>query len=332
MLNMKRREFITLLGGAAAAWPSAARAQKARRPVIGFLHTRAPVGQEHLVTAFQAGLHESGYFERQNVSIEYRWANGKLDQLPELAAQLVNLPVDALVAFGGHAASMAAKGATTTVPIVFTTAVDPVAAGFVASLSRPGGNMTGVARLSTEIVSKRQGLLHDLLPNATKVAWLTNAASVDSQTERTYVQLAANALGQKIQVLNVRAEAEDDIEAAFVMLSREKAEALLVSPDAFFLSQRNQIVTLAARRRVPTIYVAREYVEVGGLMSYGPSLADAYRLVGIYAGRVLKGDRPADLPVVQPTKFELIINLKTANALGLTIPPGVLAIADEVVE
>jgi putative ABC transport system substrate-binding protein len=326
--KMKRREFITLLGGAAAAWPFAARAQKARKPVIGFLHTRAPVGQEHLVTAFHAGLRESGYFERHNVSIEYRWANGKLDQLPELAAELVNLPVDALVAFGGHAASIAAKGATTTVPIVFTTAVDPVAAGFVASLSRPGGNMTGVARQSTEIVSKRQGLLHDLLPNATRVAWLVNTASADSEAERTYVQLAANALGQKIQVLNVRAE--DDIEAAFAML--EKAEALLVSPDAFFLSQRNQIVALAARRKVPTIYVAREYVEAGGLMSYGPSLADAYRLVGIYAGRILKGDRPADLPVVQPTKFELVINLKTAKALGLTVPDKLLVAADEVIE
>jgi putative tryptophan/tyrosine transport system substrate-binding protein len=327
---MKRREFITLLGGATVAWPLAARAQQSAMPVIGFLASTSPTAWAPYLTAFKQGLREAGYIEGQNVTIEYRWAEGDYARLPALAADLVRRHVAVLVAVGGSSSAKAAKAASSTIPIVFTTGGDPVGLGLVASLNRPGGNVTGVALLISEMESKRFGLLRDMVPTATLVAVLLNSRSPVSTTELNDVQEAARAVGQQIHILN--ASSEQELDAAFASLAKLGAGALLVGSDPFFNSRRSYLVSLAARARVPAIYELREYVVAGGLMSYGTSLVNGYRQVGLYTGRILKGEKPQDLPVVQSTKFEFVINLKTAKALGLEVPLRLQELADEVIE
>ena len=326
---MKRREFIALIGGAVAAWPLAARAQQPAMPVIGFMNGGAPEANASIAAAFRQGVSETGHIEGQNVTIEYRWAEGHYDRLPGLVADLVRRQVTVIAATSTPAA-LAAKAATATIPIVFETAGDPIKLGLVASLNRPGGNITGVTQLSSELVSKRLGLLHDVIPTATIIGLLVNPTDPRAETQTSDMQEAAHTLGLQIRVLN--ASTEGEIDRAFASLRQLRADALLVGTSELFRSKAEQTVALAARERVPAIYQYREYAAAGGLISYGTSLTDAYRLAGTYTGRVLKGEKPADLPVMRPTKFELVINLKTANALGLTIPPGVFAIADEVIE
>ena len=327
---MRRREFITLLGGAVATWPLAARAQQTAMPVVGFLRSSSIERSPHLVAAFLQGLKEAGYLEGQNVTIAYRSAEGQYDRLATLAADLVQRRVNIIVATGGSAPAQAAKAATSAIPIVFTTASDPVRDGLVASLNQPGGNLTGISLLATDIGSKRLGLLRELVPNATTIALLQNPKNPDLGQHAQEVQTSARNLGHHIRVLN--AANEDDIDSAFAAMARERPDALLLDPDPFLVSRREQIVTLTNYHRIPALYDFRESVEAGGLASYGPSHTEPYRLAGIYAGRILKGAKPTDLPVVQSTKFELAINLRTAKRIGFEIPPTLLARADEVIE
>jgi ABC-type uncharacterized transport system substrate-binding protein len=329
---MNRRAFISLIGGAAdvALAPPAARAQQSM-PVIGFLHGASPGPFVPHVAAFRRGLGESGYVEGQNLTVEYRWAEGRYDRFPELAADLVRRRVSAIAAPGHAGAAIAAKAETTTIPIVFLVPDDPVKLGLVASLSRPGSNATGINFFNVELVAKRLGLLRELVPSATRTAVLvnpTNTTNAESTVQEA--EAAARAFGLHSQVFN--ASTGDEIVAAFAALVRARCDALFVGPDAFFGSRRVQLTTLAARHAIPATYALRDYAEAGGLMSYGTSLMDMFREVGIYVGRILKGAKPADLPVVQPTKFELVINLATAKALGLEVPPTLLARADEVIE
>jgi putative ABC transport system substrate-binding protein len=327
---MKRRDFITLLG-VAAAWPLAARAQQPMMPVIGCLYAGSPEPSANLVEAFRKGLSEAGYVEGQSVAIEYRWADNMFDRLPELAADLVRRRVAVIVAPGSVAAALAAKAATTAIPIIFGIGTDAVQAGLVTSLARPEGNVTGVSYMQGELAAKQLGLLHELLPGAARFAVLVNPNNpLVTETTITGLQAAISDIGAQIEVLS--AGSNRDIDAAFAILVQKRAEALLVSPGPLFSNRRVQLATLASRHAVPAMYYDREFVEVGGLISYGTSLVDQYRQTGIYTARVLKGARPADLPVLRATKFELVINLATAKSLPLEIPPMLLARADEVIE
>jgi putative ABC transport system substrate-binding protein len=326
---MKRRAFISLVGGAALVRPLAAWAQQPAMPVIGFLNGTSAQGYGHFVASFRQGLVETGYHEGQNVAIEYRWAEGHYERLPELAADLVRLRVAVLVATSTPA-NVIAKKATTEIPIVFTTSSDPVELGLVASLGRPGGNATGAVTLNVEVVSKRLELLHDLVPEAGVIAVLVNPTNPNARIQSAALQAAARTIGLQIETLNVTTESE--IDAVFAQLGERRTGALLVDTDAFLFSRRAQLVGLAKRYKVSTIFDRREYAEAGGLVSYGGSVEDVYRLAGVYTGRILKGEKPADLPVVQSTKLQLVVNLKTAAALGMTVSPALLARADEVIE
>jgi putative ABC transport system substrate-binding protein len=327
---MKRREFITLIGGAAATWPLAARAQQAAMPVIGLLNAQSPEGFVEPLRGFRQGLKEAGVIEGENVAIEYRWAENLTDRLPTLAAELVRRRVAVIAAFGSPSV-LAVRSATTTIPIVFNVGEDPVRLGLVASLARPGGNLTGINFFATELAAKRLALLRELVPGATRIGVLVNPANV-AVTEAILrdVEAARRTMGLQIQILNANTSGE--IDAAFAELARERAEALLVGGGAFFTARRVQLAQRAARHAMPTIYPARLNAEVGGLMSYGASVIDAWRQVGAYAGRILKGAKPADLPVLQASKFELVINADTARMLGISVPPSLLAVADEVIE
>jgi putative tryptophan/tyrosine transport system substrate-binding protein len=327
---MKRREFIIILGSVAPslAWPLAARAQQPAMPVIGFLHTTSPSGWTPYVSTFRNGLKEAGYVEGQNVTIEYRWAEGQYDRLPALVADLVDRKVAVIAA--NSPSALAAKAATTTIPIVFQSGSDPVQLGLVASLNRPGDNVTGVSFFATVLEAKRLDLLHQLIPQATVIGLLVNPNFPGSAFQLRDVQDAARTLRHPIHVLY--ASTSNEINTAFAAIAQQRIDALLVAGDPFFITQSYQFVTLAARYAVPTIYSQREYVAGGGLMSYGTSLMDAYRQVGVYVGRILKSQKPGDLPVARATKFELVINLQTARALGLIMPPTLLARADEVIE
>ncbi len=325
---MRRREFI-VAAGSAVAWPLAVPARQLARPIIGFISTGSPATFAPLVAAFQRGLHDNGYVEGQNVIIEYRWAEGRYDQLPALAAELVRHKVTVIAAFTPPAA-MAAKAATTTLPIVFMSGTDPVKLGLVASLSRPGGNVTGATFFVTGLEPKWLELLHALVPNAAIIALLVNPNFPEVETQLKDLSMAARAIG--LQIVTLRASSESGIDAAFAALAEQRIGALLVAADPFFFSQRDRLVGLAARYAVPTTFGFREFAVAGGLMSYGTSVADAFRQTGIYVGKILSGGKPADLPVVQPTKFELVINLRTAKALGIVVPQTLIVAADEVIE
>ncbi len=327
-----RRSFVTLLGGASAAaltFQFATRAQAAL-PVVGFLNSRSATEAAYLVTAFRQGLREAGYGEGQNVALEYRWAEGHYDRLPALAAELVNDHVAVIAATGGAATGLAVKAATTTIPTVFTSGDDPVKAGLVTSLNRSGGNVTGIGVFSNQLGAKRLELLHELVPDVTIIAFLVNPTHLSSAGQLKDASDAAGALGIQLQIL--KASSPTEVDAAFASLDEKPAGALLVGVNPFFNGRRDQIIALAARHAIPAIYYYREFAADGGLMSYAPSLVDGYRQTGIYCGRILKGENPGDLPVMLPTKFEFVINRKTAKALGLTMPPDLLAIADEVIE
>ena len=327
---MDRRTFISTAACSVIAIPLIAHAQQPAVPVVGFLTSRSPEESAAHTAAFRQGLSETGYIEAQNVAIEYRWAKGHYERLPALASELVRLRVSVMAAVGGEPSALAAKAATATIPIVFLIGDDPVALGLVASFNRPGGNLTGVSFLTGELGAKRLGLLCELVPNASAIALFLNPNNPKAESHRQDVQTAANALGRRLFVL--RASTEAEFESNFAMLAKERVGALVVDNDAFFDTQRNRLVALAARTAVPAIYHIREFPAGGALMSYGASLTDAYRQVGAYTGRILKGEKPADLPVTRPTKFELVINLKVAKALGLTIPQSLLLQADEVIQ
>jgi len=327
---MKRREFMTLLGGA-AAWPVSARAQPPTMPVIGFLDPRSPDALADRLRAFHRGLKDAGYIERENVAIEYRWAENQMDRLSALAAELVGLRVGVIISPGGLASTLAAKQATTTIPIVFAISDDPVRLGLVASLARPGGNLTGINFVAGEVTAKRLEILREMVPTATRVAVLVNPANAaNAETTLKEVEAAARTIGLKIQVLN--ASTSREIDAAFATLGRERSDVLLVGIDPFFNSRRVQLVHLATLHKLPASYAARDFAEAGGLMSYGADIPAAWRQVGVYAGRILQGTKPADLPVVQSDKFELFINTTIARMLGLTVPASLLARADGVIE
>jgi putative ABC transport system substrate-binding protein len=327
--TLKRREFITLLGGA-AAWPFAAGAQQAAMPVIGYLSSRSPDDTTHLLAGFRQGLADGGFIEHQNVTIEYRWALGQYDHLPALATELTRLPLVVVVSTGGEPAALAAKAATSTIPIVFGTGTDPVKAGLVASYNRPGGNATGINFQTADMEAKRLGLLHELMPQAKNIVFLYNPKFAAAEGQLHDVREAARTLGLQINALH--ASTDDEINAAFRTMVQQQTAALILAADPFFDTRRSQLVVLAAYNILPAIYQFREYAVAGGLMSYGIDAVDAYRQIGIYAARILKGARPADLPVMQPTKYELVINLKTAKTLGLDVPDKLLARADEVIE
>ena len=326
---MRRREFMALLGGAAAAWPLAANAQQAAMPVIGFLGASSPETNVDRLRAFHLGLKETGHVEGDNVAVLYRWAENHIDRLPELAADLARRRVAVLASFG-NAPALAAKAATTTIPLVFGVGEDPAKMGLVASLARPGGNLTGVNFFSAELVAKRLELLRELVPGAVKVAVLIDPAAPPTATTLQELEAAARSMGLRIQVLN--ASSGGEINRAFATLAHERPDALFVGPGFLFNSRRVQLVHLATLHKIPATYSERQYIEAGGLMSYGANVADALRQIGVYAGRILKGAKPADLPVVQASKFELVINAETARMLGLTVPPQLLARADEVIE
>jgi len=327
---MRRREFIKGTAGSAIAWPLTARAQQPAMPVVGFLHAGSPEPNAGFVTEFRKGLGEGGFVEGQNVTIEYRWAAGQIDRLPEMAADLVRRNVTVIATPLSTQATLAAKAATATIPIVFGSGGDPVAIGLVASFSRPGGNVTGVAVMTAELGAKRLGVLHDLLPAAVHVTVLGSAHNPLTEVTLKDVRASASALGMHIDALYVGAD--DEIEAAFATMAQNHTDAVIIAPDEFFTSHVAQLAALSLRHALPSTYPIREFAKAGGLMSYGPDFANAYREIGVYTGRVLKGEKPADLPVEQPTKFLFVINLKTAKALGLTVPPSLLSTADEVIE
>jgi putative tryptophan/tyrosine transport system substrate-binding protein len=327
---MRRREFFALVGGSTVAWPLVARAQQApNRPIIGFLNSGLPEGYAPFAAAFRRGLAEAGFVEGQNVVIEYHWAEGRYDRLPMMAADLIRRQVTVIAATSTPAA-LAAKTVTSVIPIVFTVALDPVAAGLVVSLNRPGGNATGVSNYLSDLGAKRLELLHEVVPKATVIGMLLNPDYPDAEVQRKDVAEAAHHLGQELHVVN--ASTEGDFNSAFAKLVQLQAGALLVGTDTFFLSRREQLVLLAARHAIPAVYFLREFALAGGLMSYAANLHDGYRQAGIYTGRILNGTKPADLPVVQPTKFDLVVNINTAKVLGLEIPARLLALADEVID
>jgi putative tryptophan/tyrosine transport system substrate-binding protein len=327
---MRRREFITLLGGAATAWPLAARAQQPTMPVIGFVNPTSPEGYPQVIDEFRRGLAETGYVEGRNVIIEYRWAHGQYARLPALIDDLVRRKVAVIAATGGGAAAVAARAATTTIPIVFNSAGDPVKSGLVASLSRPGGNLTGVSRINTELLPKRLEFLAAVLPRATLFAFLINPHNPDHESRAREVESAGRALGRQIELF--RSGDDEEIEAAFTAMYHKRIEGLLIANDGYFNARSALLGSLALRHGVPAIYQTREFAAAGGLMSYGPNLSDAYRIVGTYVGRILKGEKPADLPVQQQTKIDFFVNLKAARTLGLIVPLDVAALADEVIE
>src|SRR5262245_10075036 len=327
---MRRREFITLLGGAAVTWPLATRAQQPAVPVVGFMHALSPENVSNPMAGFHQGLKEAGYIEGQDLAIEYRWARGHYDRLPELAADLIRRKVAVIVATGGDPSPQIAKAATQTIPIVFGMLGDPVREGLVASLNRPGGNATGITIFGPAAVTKRLQLLHALVPQAVVIAFLMNPNNPNGNIETKAAQTAANSLGRQIVVFS--ASDESELDAAFASMVRERIGALLGASDPFLFGRRDRIVSLAAHYRIPAIYYLPEFVRAGGLMSYGNSLTDPYRLMGVFVGRILKGEKPGDLPVVQSTKFEFVINLKTAKALGIEVPPNLSAEANEIIE
>jgi len=331
LYQLARREFITLLSGAAVAWPLTARAQQPAMPVVGFIRNGAAEVNARYAVAFRKGLSETGYVEGQNVTVEYHWLEDRSDRLPALLADLVRRQVAVIVIPGGNTAATAGKAATATIPIVFGVSEDPVRLGLVASLARPGGNTTGINFFVAEVAAKRLRLLHDLVPKAARIAVLLNPANAaNAEVTLREMQEAAPTIGLQIQILN--ASTIGEIDAAFATLAHEHPDALFVGSDAFFTSRRGQFATLTAVNKIPAAYANRDFVEAGGLMSYGTDIADMFHQVGVYTAKVLKGAKPADLPVLQSTKFEFVINLQTARALGIEVPPGVLSIADEVIE
>jgi putative ABC transport system substrate-binding protein len=328
--QLRRREFITLLGGAAATWPLAVRAQQPAMPVIGFLHAGSPGPSAEQAEGFRRGLAETGFVVDQNVTIEYRWAEGRFDRLPVLAAELVGRRVDVLAAGGGPGSALSAKAATTTIPTVFVSGDDPVKYGLVASLNRPGGNLTGAVFFIVALAAKRLELLRELVPAATSFAYVMDPNNVEVATEARDLEAAAQVLGVELNV--VSAGSDLDFDKAFATVVQQRSQALLIGAGPSLFGRRSQLLALAARHSLPTVFPSREWVLAGGLASYGNSIPEAYRQIGVYTGRILKGDKPADLPVVQSTRFELVINLKTAKALGLTVPNALLVAADEVIE